>query len=41
MVQSFEFADANKKGVVHETDGFISPSVLWRYADQLRIPGSS
>lgn len=28
-------------GVVHEMDGLISPSVLWRYLDQLRIPGSS
>ena len=27
-------------GVVHEMDGFISPSLLWRYMDQLRIPGS-
>ena len=27
-------------GVVHEMDGFISPSLLWRYMDQLRIPGT-
>lgn len=27
-------------GVVHEMDGFISPALLWRYIDQLRIPGS-
>ena len=27
-------------GILHETDGFISPSILWRYMDQLRIPGS-
>ena len=29
------------KGIVHEMDGLISPSLLWRYMDQLRIPGSS
>ena len=28
-------------GVVHEMDGFISPNLLWRYLDQLRIPGSN
>ena len=27
-------------GVIHEVDGLISPFLLWRYADQLRIPGS-
>lgn len=27
-------------GVVHEVDGLVSPNILWRYADQLRIPGS-
>ena len=31
-VKSLEFADATKTGIVHE--GFISPSILWRYADQ-------
>lgn len=25
--------------IVHEVDKLISPDVLWRYADQLRIPG--
>ena len=25
--------------IVHEMDGFISPELLWRYLDQLRIPG--
>lgn len=25
---------------VHRTDGLVSPSILWRYCDQLRIPGS-
>ena len=34
VVKSFEFADATKTGIVHEVDGFISPSILWRYADQ-------
>jgi len=28
-------------GVVHEVDGLVSPNILWRYIDQLRIPGSS
>ena len=28
-------------GIVHEVDALISPSVLWRYMDQLRIPGST
>mmetsp|Transcript_38553 Transcript_38553/g.92874 ORF Transcript_38553/g.92874 Transcript_38553/m.92874 type:complete len:209 (+) Transcript_38553:102-728(+) len=41
VVNSFEFTDATKTGIVHEIDGFISPSIMWRYADQLRIPGSS
>ena len=27
-------------GVLHEVDAFISPNILWRYMDQLRIPGS-
>lgn len=26
--------------VIHEVDGLVSPKILWRYADQLRIPGS-
>jgi uncharacterized surface protein with fasciclin (FAS1) repeats len=29
----------NGKYYVHEVDGFISPDILWRYCDQLRIPG--
>lgn len=41
VIKSLEFADATKTGIVHEVDGFISPSMLWRYADQLRIPGSN
>ncbi|CAJ1954844.1 unnamed protein product [Cylindrotheca closterium] len=27
-------------GIVHEVDGLVSPNILWRYMDQLRIPGS-
>ena len=34
VIKSLEFADATKTGIVHEVDGFISPSILWRYADQ-------
>jgi hypothetical protein len=34
VVKSLEFADATKTGIVHEVDGLISPSILWRYADQ-------
>jgi len=26
-------------GVVHEMDGFVAPDLIWRYFDQLRIPG--
>jgi len=26
-------------GVVHEVDGLMSPTVIWRYMDQLRLPG--
>ena len=35
IVQSFS-VDA---GIVHEVDALVSPSILWRYCDQLRIPG--
>lgn len=41
VVKSLEFADGTKNGVIHEMDGFISPSTMWRYVDQLRIPGSN
>ena len=41
VVNSFEFVDDDKTCIVHEMDGLISPTILWRYADQLRIPGSS
>jgi uncharacterized surface protein with fasciclin (FAS1) repeats len=27
------------KIIIHETDALISPQLLWRYCDQLRIPG--
>ena len=27
-------------GVIHEVDNIISPEILWRYIDQLRIPGT-
>jgi len=28
-------------GIVHEVDGLICPNIMWRYMDQLRIPGSN
>lgn len=28
-----------QESMVHEMDGLVSPDVLWRYCDQLRIPG--
>eukprot|EP00531_Pseudo-nitzschia_arenysensis_P008171 CAMPEP_0116135936 /NCGR_PEP_ID=MMETSP0329-20121206/11456_1 /TAXON_ID=697910 /ORGANISM="Pseudo-nitzschia arenysensis, Strain B593" /LENGTH=233 /DNA_ID=CAMNT_0003630769 /DNA_START=76 /DNA_END=777 /DNA_ORIENTATION=+ len=28
-------------GLVHEVDTLVSPSIVWRYMDQLRIPGST
>ncbi|KAG7354645.1 fasciclin domain containing protein [Nitzschia inconspicua] len=28
-------------GLVHEVDGLVCPNIMWRYMDQLRIPGSS
>ena len=36
VVQTLEFDDA----LIHEMDALISPELLWRFADQLRIPGS-
>jgi Fasciclin domain len=27
-------------GILHEVDHLVSPNILWRYMDQLRIPGS-
>jgi len=35
VVQSFNVGNC----IVHEVDAFISPLILWRYCDQLRIPG--
>lgn len=36
VVQSYSLGS----GIVHEVDGLVSPNILWRYMDQLRIPGS-
>lgn len=36
VVESFEVTTC----IVHEVDALISPDVLWRYMDQLRIPGT-
>ena len=33
------FLIKGNKCVVHEMDGLISPELLWRFMDQLRIPG--
>lgn len=27
------------RGVVHEVDALVSPAIIWRYMDQLRLPG--
>jgi uncharacterized surface protein with fasciclin (FAS1) repeats len=35
IVQSFNVQDC----IVHEMNALISPVILWRYCDQLRIPG--
>ena len=36
LIRSFTIGNS----VVHEVDALVSPKILWRYADQLRIPGS-
>lgn len=36
VIQSFPLGF----GLVHEVDSFVSPNIMWRYMDQLRIPGS-
>jgi hypothetical protein len=36
MIQTLEV----EKALIHEMDALISPEILWRYVDQLRIPGS-
>ena len=28
-------------GLVHEVDALVSPQIVWRFMDQLRIPGST
>ena len=35
IVQSFFIGN----DIIHEIDEFLSPDILWRYFDQLRIPG--
>ena len=30
----------NSNTLIHQIDALISPNILWRYCDQLRIPGS-
>ena len=35
IVQSVRIGNA----IIHEVDGFVSPLLLWRYMDQLRMPG--
>jgi uncharacterized surface protein with fasciclin (FAS1) repeats len=37
IIQSVEIGS----GVLHEMEGLVSPNILWRYMDQLRIPGSN
>eukprot|EP00542_Grammatophora_oceanica_P017627 CAMPEP_0194034784 /NCGR_PEP_ID=MMETSP0009_2-20130614/7212_1 /TAXON_ID=210454 /ORGANISM="Grammatophora oceanica, Strain CCMP 410" /LENGTH=232 /DNA_ID=CAMNT_0038675845 /DNA_START=84 /DNA_END=785 /DNA_ORIENTATION=+ len=39
VVKSFLTQD--EKAMIHEVDALINPNILWRYVDQLRIPGSS
>lgn len=39
VVKTIQIEDS--KSLVHEMDALISPEILWRYVDQLRIPGSS
>ena len=31
--------NVGKKGVIHEVDSLVAPDLIWRYFDQLRIPG--
>ena len=37
VMESVNVADS----VIHTVDKLVSPNILWRYMDQLRIPGSS
>ncbi len=36
ILESFEVTNC----VVHEVDDLVHPKLLWRYMDQLRIPGT-
>ena len=36
VIKSIELSS----GLIHEVDNLVSPNILWRYMDQLRIPGS-
>eukprot|EP01082_Thalassiosira_pseudonana_P009263 g8254.t1.1.5e17418a g8254 g8254.t1 contig29:94011-94848(-) len=31
--------NVGKNGIVHEVDAMVAPDLIWRYFDQLRIPG--
>lgn len=31
--------NVGKNGIVHEVDALVAPDLIWRYFDQLRIPG--
>lgn len=31
--------NVGEKGVIHEVDALVAPDLIWRYFDQLRIPG--
>jgi len=37
LIQTYEIGD----GCIHEVDKLIAPQILWRYMDQLRIPGTN
>jgi hypothetical protein len=37
IIQSFKIEGG--KFMVHEVEEFLFPDILWRYCDQLRIPG--
>ncbi len=31
--------NVGKQGIIHEVDALVAPDLIWRYFDQLRIPG--
>jgi len=31
--------NVGKEGIIHEVDALVAPDLIWRYFDQLRIPG--